>query len=289
MTTSSPLIEICIPVYNGSNFLEECLYSLQNQTLKDFKCVIVDDRSNDHSRLVAKNFTLEDSRFELISHSKNSGGFGKAVQEALRDCQAKYFSWLAHDDYAHTEFLEKSVKFLDDHPSVDYAYTDLTLLNEKSKSYGTWNYPRTWSYEAYTHHVAKTLSGKLPMNGLFRMDSIYEKGLSWVLHRGETFSSDTITAIDMLWKGLVVGKSDAKLYYRIHSANNSKHLKTRLISDLNVIDYLSTYHTNTLNWTASKEQLFIDRIKRGGLDPSNEASWPLELKSLISKIGVCLT
>lgn len=283
ITPHPPLIEICVPVFNGTNFLEDCLRSIQNQTFKDFKCIIVDDNSSDHSRLIAKQFTEHDPRFILNSHVSNSGGFGKAVQESMHTCRATYFSWLAHDDCAHPTFLERSLEYLENNRHIDYAYTDLTLLNEKGGCFGKWDYPKSWEYTAYTKYVYRTLSGKLPMNGVFRVEALVSKGLSWVLHRGESFSSDTITAIDMLWKGLRVGKSNAELCYRIHKSNSSKSTSQRLISDINVIHYIYTYHNDIINKRISIDQMFALRLQKEGLEPSKPSTWNANVRKSLLK------
>ena len=40
-------ISVIIPVYNIQQYLEECIASVQNQTLKDLEIICVDDGSTD--------------------------------------------------------------------------------------------------------------------------------------------------------------------------------------------------------------------------------------------------
>ena len=42
-------LSVIIPVYNTRPYLDECLRSLQEQTLRDFEVVMVDDGSTDGS------------------------------------------------------------------------------------------------------------------------------------------------------------------------------------------------------------------------------------------------
>ena len=44
-----PLVSIIVPVYNVSNYIEECLNSLTNQTLKKIEIIVVDDCGTDDS------------------------------------------------------------------------------------------------------------------------------------------------------------------------------------------------------------------------------------------------
>ena len=45
-----PKVSIIVPVYNVEEYLERCLDSLVNQTLKDIEIIIVNDGSTDGSK-----------------------------------------------------------------------------------------------------------------------------------------------------------------------------------------------------------------------------------------------
>ncbi len=44
---SAPLVSLGLPVYNGSNFLEETLVSISEQTFADYELIISDNASTD--------------------------------------------------------------------------------------------------------------------------------------------------------------------------------------------------------------------------------------------------
>ena len=43
------MISIIIPVYNVSQYLNECIQSVVNQSYNDFECILIDDGSTDES------------------------------------------------------------------------------------------------------------------------------------------------------------------------------------------------------------------------------------------------
>ncbi len=49
------MIYIIIPVFNRKNFTRKCLISLRNQSLKNFKIIIIDDGSTDNTSEMLKN------------------------------------------------------------------------------------------------------------------------------------------------------------------------------------------------------------------------------------------
>ena len=44
-----PEVSIIIPMYNVENYIETCLDSVMNQTMKDYEVIVIDDGSRDHS------------------------------------------------------------------------------------------------------------------------------------------------------------------------------------------------------------------------------------------------
>ena len=45
-------VSIIVPVYNVEQYLEKCLNSLVNQTIKDFEIIIVNDGTKDSSQKI---------------------------------------------------------------------------------------------------------------------------------------------------------------------------------------------------------------------------------------------
>ena len=48
------LVDIILTSYNKEKYLRETLESLLNQTFKDFRLIIIDDKSNDNSIKILK-------------------------------------------------------------------------------------------------------------------------------------------------------------------------------------------------------------------------------------------
>ncbi len=49
-------ITVVICLYNAENYIKETLESIKNQSFKDFKILIIDDKSKDNSLNVCKNY-----------------------------------------------------------------------------------------------------------------------------------------------------------------------------------------------------------------------------------------
>jgi len=104
--SDSPLISICVPTYNGAEYLIECLESIQAQTLNDFEVIIVDDDSTDRSFEIATEFARRDSRFKAYRNSKRLGLVGN-WNRCLEISGGTWIKLLFQDDKVEPNCLER--------------------------------------------------------------------------------------------------------------------------------------------------------------------------------------
>ena len=102
---SIPKVSIIIPVFNSENLLNDCLCSVQNQTLKDIEIICIDDGSTDNSLKILEDFSKKDYRFNVF-HQENSGaGFSRNV--ALDKSNGEFILFLDSDDWIEKDSCEK--------------------------------------------------------------------------------------------------------------------------------------------------------------------------------------
>ncbi|BFO66721.1 glycosyltransferase [Chryseobacterium sp. KCF3-3] len=76
---------IIIPAHNEEDNLPFTLTSLQQQSSKDFKVVVVNDGSTDRTAEVIRNYTETDSRFETVNLQKSEHQPGSKVVHAFKN------------------------------------------------------------------------------------------------------------------------------------------------------------------------------------------------------------
>lgn len=92
----SKLISILIPFKNTSEFLPECIISIQKQTHTNWELIIVDDNSTDNSHDIVESYAKLDSRIKLF---KNSGsGIINALRFAFNKSSGEYITRMDSDD-----------------------------------------------------------------------------------------------------------------------------------------------------------------------------------------------
>lgn len=101
-------LSIIVPVYNVEKYLERCLNSLINQTLKEIEIICVNDGSTDNSLQILEKFAGQDKRIRIINQ-KNKGLSG-ARNTGIKLVQGEYFGFLDSDDWVDLDYFEKLYK-----------------------------------------------------------------------------------------------------------------------------------------------------------------------------------
>ncbi len=99
-----PTISVIVPVYNVSDYLEECVKSILNQSYKDFELILVDDGSKDNSLNICKDFADKDSRIRVL-HQENKG-VTAARKLGVEHAQGEILCFVDADDTMDKNALE---------------------------------------------------------------------------------------------------------------------------------------------------------------------------------------
>lgn len=95
------------PVYNAEEYIDECISSLRQQTLKSVEIIFINDASTDHSLDIIKRHVAEDGRVKLIDLPKNIGQ-GFARNQGIDRAVGDYVLFVDADDFLYDEtVLEK--------------------------------------------------------------------------------------------------------------------------------------------------------------------------------------
>lgn len=108
---NEPKISVIIPVYNGAEFLYECLSCVANQTYKANEIIVVDNNCSDDSIKIAKSFknvTIIKEPKQGLSYARNAG-FNYASGDILVR--------IDDDTYAPSDYLQNLVKVVNNNPN----------------------------------------------------------------------------------------------------------------------------------------------------------------------------
>lgn len=132
ITYMNELISIVMPVYNSSQFLENSIESVLNQTYKNIELIVVDDKSTDNSLEIIENFAKKDKRIKVLKHNNNCG-LAATRNTGIENASGKYITFIDSDDeYGDLKTLETISKKFD--KSIDlYIFSIIKIYKNENK------------------------------------------------------------------------------------------------------------------------------------------------------------
>lgn len=106
-------VSVIIPMYNVEKYIDDCLMSLERQTLKDIEVIIIDDGSTDKSGDIAKKYVDNHSNYTLIKQTNK--GQGTARNRGIDIATGKYLYFLDSDDYIADSTLQELYFLMEKH------------------------------------------------------------------------------------------------------------------------------------------------------------------------------
>lgn len=97
-------VSIIMPVYKVEEYVGKAIESIQQQTLKEFEFIIVDDGTPDRSGEICDEYARKDSRIQVIH--KENGGAPSARNIAIDIAKGEYLYFMDSDDWAEPTMLE---------------------------------------------------------------------------------------------------------------------------------------------------------------------------------------
>lgn len=134
MHDSSPVVSVIMNCYNGSQYLEEAIKSVLNQTYENWELVFWDNCSTDSSVSIVENFAENDGRIK-IHRANTHTSLGEARVHAIQLAEGKYLAFLDVDDFWCPKKLQDQVDLMARcNSDVGLIYSNVELLKIESSN-----------------------------------------------------------------------------------------------------------------------------------------------------------
>ncbi|MBO5398598.1 MAG: glycosyltransferase family 2 protein [Clostridia bacterium] len=136
---NNPKISIVVPMYNTpKNFFEELVDSCIRQSYTNWELCLADGSPEENKEL--RKIYSKDKRIKYKFLGKNEGISGN-TNEALKMVTGDYIALLDHDDLLSDYALYFVVECINNHPDVEFMYSDEDKINEKGDRYDAYFKP----------------------------------------------------------------------------------------------------------------------------------------------------
>lgn len=123
-----PKVSIIVPCWGVEQYLDRCVNSLVNQTLRDIEIILVDDESPDRVPEMCDAWAEKDDRIKVV-HKKNEG-LGFACNSGLDVATGEYVAFCDSDDWVELETYE-SLYSTACRTNADAVYSGIQTIDDK--------------------------------------------------------------------------------------------------------------------------------------------------------------
>lgn len=259
-----PLVSILTPFKNTSQYLSECIESIQNQTYTNWELLIVDDGSTDDSFAIVKDYAKHDHRIKLLKNSGN--GIIEALRFGFKHSKGEYITRMDSDDIMTPNKLEILADSLKTHGKQHIAVGLVKYFSSVGISGG---FAR---YEVWLNNLTK--------NGT-NYSEIYKECVipspCWMTHRDDLIACDAFNPNDYpedydlafrFYKhGLKCIPCDEVIHewrdYSTRTSRTHEHYAANHFIDLKLRYFLDLHYDNNRPlaiWGAGEKGKFIAKL-----------------------------
>ena len=124
---TSPRVSVVVPSWNGREWLDLVLPSLERQRFRDFEAVVVDNGSTDGS---AEHVRERWPRVQVLALEHNVG-FAAGVNRGIESSRGDYVALVNNDMELHEDFLGALVAALDSNPGAASVTAKMLELRDR--------------------------------------------------------------------------------------------------------------------------------------------------------------
>lgn len=137
-----PFVSVLTPVYNGDEYLVECIESVLRQTYENYEYIIINNCSTDRTMEIALAYAAKNPRIRVHSNEKFVGVIeNHNLAFGLISPDAKYCKVVSADDAILPDCISQMVEVAEANPSA--GFIGCYQISEKSVKWQGFPYPKT--------------------------------------------------------------------------------------------------------------------------------------------------
>ena len=139
MSQSRYTIDVVIPAYNASAYIEQTLQSVLLQDAKIHSVIVINDGSTDDTQDKVIGFQKQNPNINLVLINQSNAGLSAARNAGIHHSQADYIALLDADDLWQPNKLSSQIEIFKSipEPLLGVVYCGYRLIDEKGKAIST--------------------------------------------------------------------------------------------------------------------------------------------------------
>ena len=267
--SSDVKVSVIVPVYNTEKYLQKCLNSLINQTLKDIEIICINDGSTDNSENIIRMFAKEDSRIKLINQENKKQG--AARNAGMKIATGEYIGFVDSDDYVDLNYFERLYQTAKNNDSDIALATNVRVGKNKFKKRLNIEHIEKYTELQDKLDVCQQWKNECPTNKIYRKSYLDANNILWP---EGIYCEDKLFTIKAVYYANSIVTVPKVFYYYFENPNStvntySRHHKRQFNIDKNnarrdVINFLKEQKAEVRDkdfwYVDTKSSVYLFRI-----------------------------
>lgn len=264
----TPLVSIIIPSHDRALLLEETLKSIQDQSIKNFECIVIIDSKLETYSEIRDRFH-QDARFQFlactgIKRSSLPRNIG------LNSAKGSLIAFCDDDDSWHPQKLEIQLKCFEEFHSPILVCSNYKTFNKESIIFDEIDSLNKERFKIINKHILK-FRNIIPLSSVILNRDIFDEGKRFSNKMGVIDDWEFWLRASKQYKIIRVNAN--LMHYRIHDGNLYTSNKWKLrkqffythlnaLEYTNILDFLASILTLGFHFYVSLISFFIDLLKK---------------------------
>ncbi len=178
----NPLISVVIPCFNASEFINEAIDSIINQTYSNLEIICIDDGSVDNTLEILRDFERKDNRVKVLVNESNLGLI-RSLNKGVQVSNGEFIARMDADDISVPFRLKKLLEEFKKNPELEAVSASACYITLKGKNKGCINIkgslPGALKFISFFStpvvHACILIKKKLLIENLYDIDYIHSE------------------------------------------------------------------------------------------------------------------
>ena len=213
-------VSIIIPVYNAEKYLDKCIRSCLNQTLKEIEIILIDDHSTDHSAAILKDYEQKHPEIIRTIFCLKNGRQGTARNMGIECAAGEYLAFVDADDWIEPDMCEVLYKAAEDN-NADMAGANIFRDKNGNSELNCYKY-RTTELGANNKEAVGKYSYYCGLfwSRIYRKDMIINNNIRFL--EGVSYEDSYFNYLTALYANRVVKVENAFYHYYVSPSSTSR-------------------------------------------------------------------
>lgn len=259
-------VSIVLPSKNVKEYINECLDSVINQTLKDIEIICVDANSTDGTREIIEQYMRLDTRIRLLDDTEGSCGY--AYNIGIAAARGKYVGFVETDDYVRTDMFEKLYAIAEKNHLDFVKANHINFVNIDGERY--FEEEKIFNFTPYEKNYGIIINPSIypevnwfdhcMWNGIYSKSFLEEKNIKLNESKGPSYQDHGFQWQTMLKARKAMYVDDAYYYYRNDNANASMKNLNGIVKDYGEFIFVKKIITDMPETTLDHMNIFYDKL-----------------------------